>query len=389
MCPRPQPRLQTPSIPPPLPSPPIASPAEKRAALASHRSLTRSLANVKRALKTGSTDATHLESLLSTANKDLGTIADYLSASFEPVYYNEFIPDNSTAAPQRAFAVPELFELILDYLPIPSILVFSQTCKDYHARIQHSEHLQTTLSLRAAPPSSHFRAPFEDCLLGAPGGDFHCRPPRNEGSIFPSSAPDGKGPAGLHIGAKFVPQGPEQRLPKIGSTYRRMFLTQPPITKLKPVARLCCFSTGSEPLHRESGITIGDLYDFYRDAIEKHRWCPGSPQRATIVESGQNRVQPTIYGRVALGDRDPMVLRYERAKQQRREEGGREGMPRTKDEAYLEEKWIGEYIRRGWQSADLCCDMFTDLLAFPTANTMPEWLARNPNWDAGNWNPVR
>ena len=307
--------------------------------MASHRSLAQSLSSIQRALQNGSNNTNHLKSLLSKATVDLDTVGQYLSCSIEPIYYNEAMPSTSTAAARRTFAIPELLELILDHLPIPSILAFSQTCKAQHTRIQHSKHLQTTLSLRAAPASSHFRAPFEDCRLAAPGGDFYCRAP-GERLTYVFTSPENIAEAQLDITAAFFPRGLEQRLPRIGPTYRRMFLTQPPITTLNPSLR-CCAGT-VKILQREPGITIGDLHDYYQDIVEKHRWCPEGTRSALIVQTGQNRVQLSFTGKVALGAQDPIVLRYERERKKRNEGRERTAAMRERARAYFQAKRAGE-----------------------------------------------
>lgn len=271
-----------------------ASPDEKRSALDNQRLLQQSLEEIRRKLQDRVADDEDLGVLLKRASRHAESLDKYLSATIEPSFYNAVTPPGSSAA-QRTFAVPELFEMIMDCLPSPAILAMTQTCREYKARIDNSQHLQLALCLRPAPAESRFRTPLATSLAFLPAGGFTCKPAAGDRNILKTTE---AGTTALAIMATFSPQGPNQALPRIGTIYRRMLVTQPPVTELTPV--LDCCRDLREPIVRQSGITIGDLYDSATETIEKHRWCPREMGGIPMLESGQNRVRPAAFCMPAL-----------------------------------------------------------------------------------------
>ena len=292
--------LKAPSPPPP----PIASPDQKRAALGSHRLLQQSLAVLRKRLAAGTIDVESSSKLLAECQQHSEGLSAYLSTTIEPTYYAELIPPSSTST-HRTLAIPELFELILDFLPIPAILALYQTCKEYKTRIDNSAHVQTRLCLRPAPAGSNFRLPFKKCLLSPGNGKegFHCR--NRTGLESSIDCTDGRKPK-LSIEAAFRTPHPVQIVQPMGATYRRMFITQPPITTLTPWT-LCCDST--EQFVCEEGITLGNLHTATQDMIEKHKFCPRAPCRNLMPENGENHVGVLWQGEVVLREDDPKVVK--------------------------------------------------------------------------------
>lgn len=329
------------NLPKPPTPPPVLHPSaeEKRAALEAHRSLQETCTTLQSNLLNPTISAESIASTLSSTQHHLDTLRAYLSVTIEPEFYNTTIPPHSTAtAAQRTFAVPELFDMILSHLPIPSILAFQQTSKESKARIDHSTHLQTLLCLRPARPDSHFHTPFDTELAHAPGGGFYCKVPGfRQGYIRRND----NGTATFEVLAVFVLQGPEQRLPRIGSTYRKMFVTQPPTQEMTPRIRCC---RGPEILFvRETGITIGDLYDVAVETIAKHRWCSGESHASRMLEDGQNPVAVEFTRKVTVASSDPIVRRLLRERAKKESEEKRRRWVRKRNTVYMEARNSGKF----------------------------------------------
>lgn len=330
-------RGRLPTKEPKVPSPPqlpAALPDQKRAALENHRRLQQSLVALRRQLAAGAVDNHSSSKLLAECQQHSDSLAAYLSTTIEPTYYAEHIPPFSTAT-HRTLAIPELFELILDYLHVPAILAFYQSCKEYKSRIDNSAHVQTRLCLRPAPPSSKFRMPFKKCLLSPGEGKagFYCKP--STALRCSVKYRDGDKPR-MSITAAFRTSDPEQIVPPIGASYRRMFITQPPVTTLTPWTRCCASPPSIEQFVRQEGITLGDLHAATQELIEKHRLCPHAPHRDLMLENGENYVQVMWKGEVVLEQGDPKVAKG------RRELKAREQKKRANE---LKSRKMGEYGR--------------------------------------------
>ncbi|KAK3661636.1 hypothetical protein LTR56_000124 [Elasticomyces elasticus] len=195
----------------------------------------------------------------------------FFSSFLKPVFYNHQQSrdhQNCTAA-QTVFDIPELLELILQDLRIPHILSFQQTCRSAKACIDNSPRLQSALSLRADPTDSPLRMPFARRFKGF---FFNITE-----EVMLNDVTNKK----ITINFGFVPpKKPSlQRLPSIGSCYRRMYVVQPPITTAD-ISLICCRTSHVDSptqLQSESGITMGDVYDMTKDLYEKHSMCPRAP----------------------------------------------------------------------------------------------------------------
>ncbi|KAK4932019.1 hypothetical protein LTR49_001706 [Elasticomyces elasticus] len=195
----------------------------------------------------------------------------FFSDILKPVFYNHQQSrdhKNCTAA-QTVFDIPELLELILQDLRIPHILSFQQTCRSAKACIDNSPRLQSALSLRADPTDSPLRMPFARRFKG-----FFFN---NTEEAMLNDVTTKK----IFIDFGFLPpkKSSLQKLPSIGSCYRRMYVVQPPIPTAN-ISLICCGSIHVDSptqLQSESGITMGDLYDITKDLYERHSMCPHAP----------------------------------------------------------------------------------------------------------------
>jgi hypothetical protein len=118
-------------------------------------------------------------------------------------------------------------------------------------------------------------------------------------------------------------------LPRAGSLYRAMLITQPPIKVVTMVANCCSpdgYGYGYPPGHflrltngpptpdpslpqitSETGITLGDLLDAAETVVEAHRLCPQAP--FTALNDGRYvRVAARFEGTVRVRPDDPIVL---------------------------------------------------------------------------------
>ena len=171
--------------------------------------------------------------------------------------------------------------MILDYLEIRDILRVYQADSAMRNAIEGSTMLQTKLGLRAAPPETYPQTafssfgyfhrpcvPFGTASCGYNFSPFTCdiEPPLRR------QHRDSHETLTATIRARFSVL-PQQRLPNIGSRYRNMFICQPPVQQMQPT--MCCcqrISGALDPVTSEHGLTIGDLYDYAKALLDKHRY---------------------------------------------------------------------------------------------------------------------
>jgi hypothetical protein len=109
-----------------------------------------------------------------------------------------------------------------------------------------------------------------------------------------------------------------RRLPKVGSLYRGMLPTQPPIKSLIHFYPLCCrdfYDPVARPLDPvapfkprgiacETGITLGHLLDAAGPMIEAHRTCP-NPSWTELNEEGYVGAAIRFEGQLEVGTHSP------------------------------------------------------------------------------------
>lgn len=245
---------------------------DQRALLAFKADLERGLAELLALVRSGELDHVRLERAVITAQQHAAELDAFDSKAIHPMFYNERHQDSSTIA-HRVFDVVEVLEMILTHLEIPDVLIMSQVNHSIRRAIGDSTKPQMKLLLRPAPADSHVYTPFASGLVAS--GGFSCLvfPAVVHRDRFNNTIPESAGTSldnvvSSPVTAQFYPYI-GQRLPRIGSTYRRMFCCQSPIQRMAAYMR--CYNEGrpGDDLPRnkactvtvESGVTIGHLYD--------------------------------------------------------------------------------------------------------------------------------
>ena len=142
----------------------------------------------------------------------------FFSDFLKPDFYIEKQPldqPEGTPAAQRVLELPELLELVMDYLTIPDMLRFQQVNRSAKASIEGSPRLQTALALRPVSPDGTLRFPFAENLF-APAAGFTCNSNvMSRGSYAAAGINDP-----IRLTAHFTSRDGD--LPKLGSRCRSM-----------------------------------------------------------------------------------------------------------------------------------------------------------------------
>jgi hypothetical protein len=101
---------------------------------------------------------------------------------------------------------------------------------------------------------------------------------------------------------------------RLSNNIRRCFATQPAVKTLMVEPR-CCRGSGREELHRETGVTIGDVFDAFHKILGEHEHCP-ELQRYIEYEARDHRTfskdniyrYPEARGEYVLPDTHPEVV---------------------------------------------------------------------------------
>ncbi|KAK4957176.1 hypothetical protein LTR10_005134 [Elasticomyces elasticus] len=200
--------------------------------------------------------------------------SDFLS----PVFYNEKQPLHAmgdTSAAQKVFDLPELLELVLEYVEEVDILRFHQVNRSARASIDGSPRLQSRLSLRIDSTDKPRRYPFGNVNSISPmTSGFICNP-NTPGRRFHVDAPGPFPEDRVLVQARF--DLPASGVGKIDTRCRSMHVAQPPIKDMQLRLRCCdkaLLDEHKSDIHSDAGVTIGDLWDAAVKAQEDHRLCP-------------------------------------------------------------------------------------------------------------------
>ncbi|KAK5744737.1 hypothetical protein LTR17_001813 [Elasticomyces elasticus] len=214
--------------------------------------------------------------------KDMETCVQGLGAFFSdflsPAFYNEKQPLHSkgdTSAAQRVFDLPELLELVLEYVAEVDVLRFHQVNRSARASIDGSPRLQSRLSLRVDSTDKPRRYPFGNVNSISPmTSGFICNP-NTPGRRFHVDAPGPFPEDRVLVQARF--DLPASGVGKIDTRCRSMHVAQPPIKDMQLRLRCCdkaLLDEHTNDIHSDVGVTIGDLWDAAVKAQEEHRLCP-------------------------------------------------------------------------------------------------------------------
>ncbi|KAK4892519.1 hypothetical protein LTR27_008983 [Elasticomyces elasticus] len=214
--------------------------------------------------------------------EDLETCVQGLDAFFSdflsPIFYNEKQPLHAmgdTSAAQKVFDLPELLELVLEYVEEVDILRFHQVNRSARASIDGSPRLQSRLSLRIDSTDKPRRYPFGNVNSISPmTSGFICNP-NTPGRRFHVDAPGPFPEDRVLVQARF--DLPASGVGKIDTRCRSMHVAQPPIKDMQLRLRCCdkaLLDEHKSDIHSDVGVTIGDLWDAAVKAQEEHRLCP-------------------------------------------------------------------------------------------------------------------
>ena len=277
--------------------------------------LEQSLSRITDALASGAfADSKILTGAAQDAQRQVFSLKASFSRLLEPTLYTSILYDTSACPAQRVFDVPELLEMILLYLPIPDVLSFEQINRTARSTVNASPAIQDHLSLRAAADKEYVRLPFNDLLsTSSAWKGFVCRPSgfrrRAKYCFHARSACD------LVCTSSF--EYSYCKLPRIGTKWRKMFVTQPPVKAMK-FGRSCCGPTiypgdiGNVPpsekwISSDTGLILGDLYDFAAKVWTEHLLCPGAVPSEHDYD-GYVAAKVVFTGVLKLRDSDPMSL---------------------------------------------------------------------------------
>lgn len=242
----------------------------KREALNHRRELRLGLDALLDHIKKGDLASAH-HSVLSV-NEHVAGVDEFLSTAIEPIYYNEHITKEGVAA-KKTFAIPELLESILQHVEALDLMrgcyAVNRTFRD---TIEGSEKLQMKLFLRPALQGSKEVCPIP------PSYSCHFRNP----------SPPSTGRLHAVIG-----QDSSNAFPTIGSRWKRMFFSQPPIYRVtayrecdpRGMLNLDNSQCPGYTFRSESGLTVGDLYEEAKRVCDIHSACRelgGGPGRNTF-----------------------------------------------------------------------------------------------------------
>lgn len=238
-----------------------ANQTQKLEVLSHRRDINKNLTAALQSLERGDTDDTK-QRLHAIQHNILG-IEQYLSVTIEPTDYAQIrLSDSTTAA--KVFAVPELLESILQHLEVPDLMRCYEISRTFRDTLESSKKLQICLFLLPDSESCQRRFPI------------------NTKEIFGSTSKPGRRPKVTDI---YI----HSRIGKtytIGSRWKSMLVTQPPIYSMK------CFATcdadysgwcelsrnpgGSRIIQSDEALTIGDLFAAVDTMSMLHEGCEAS-----------------------------------------------------------------------------------------------------------------
>ena len=193
-------------------------------------------------------DKESLARVLQTIQEVVKGLDKHFSDRFPPAHYNQIRYDDFTIA-DRVLNIPELLELVLEHVDLVDIVTMGRVSHGLRDTIEASPKLQIRLHLKAANTSElkghgHETIPIK----GFPGISV-------EHNAYPFSQ--------MTVDLCLLLAGEAKHLPRIGKTWRRMLIRQPP-TKNVEAFRLCASHGPIEEkaviLSSKTWLTVGDLY---------------------------------------------------------------------------------------------------------------------------------
>lgn len=233
----------------------------------------------------------------------------YLSSHLARKYYNEIRSDESTIA-NKTFNIPELLELILQHADHTDIVRIAQVSRNIKSIIQASTKLQVRLYLKATSPSAFQENEYDNVFKSDYPG-LRVRTAKYDGRTWNLIYAHAPGNEGL-VQAQFFQAGKERFLPRIGTTFRKMLICQPPAYHMT-VESYCCTHRIIEeeisPVHSNTGLTVGDLYDQASQIL----MSPSCPLSKSFGSTTDFRKHPCEILYIEFKSYDPVLYELEKA----------------------------------------------------------------------------
>ncbi|KAK3670585.1 hypothetical protein LTR78_009553 [Recurvomyces mirabilis] len=232
-----------------------------RKGLAHQLQLQRKIISLQDSSSAGQTGPEDLRASLAELRHHVEGVKAFFAGLTNPMLYNEHISwsqRTDESAAHEVFGMPEMLEMILEYLSIRDIFAFQQTTSQAKTMVTGSPRLQSLLFLRPDPVEAPFRQPPLDALAGLE----LCRPcPRVD-------------PTEVRVVVLY-----QKTRPKLGENYRRMLVAQPPVHDMD-LTISCCNGNGGRQrnvtigIHCDTGFRFGNLLDLAVQKQMEHRHCP-------------------------------------------------------------------------------------------------------------------
>lgn len=282
-----------------------------RAVVADQRHLQNSITHLLHKVSLDCLDRDHLGRSLTAMQESVKGIDSYLREWIDAEIYAESCPPGAIGLAQRVFNIPELLEEILSYLTMGELLAAQYINRQFRDAVNASTRLQRKLSL--LPHSSpYFYAPFEEDE--APGFQFNSTV--DDMYKFQTLSAEKKMASGQDNDPRVMQARFTVDLPRIGFRCRRMFVVQPPITKMIAIPH-CCegvwsrsttkFRKSHRTISNRNGITIGDLLKAAKRLQKKHENCPIAPFHMHDLVDGRVRMQTAFQAAYTVRQEDPLL----------------------------------------------------------------------------------
>jgi hypothetical protein len=277
-----------------------------------------------------------------------------LAEMYGPTFTAAYPTEGSTSKAEQVFSTPELFELILALLNARDILVVQQVSKNICATIRDSGRIQRRLGLRP-DPQANFHPTFSDSIWGFRELSLSCYAQYRRHTymyMYPDGWPKHK-PNELVIAVAFDGRPPQ--MDGLGSKCLSMLVCQPPVKELQPFVDCCNRAIPRmlgapgppddwlpKPIRRETGITVGDVFEETAKLIEKHKMCPWASEWYHDKKRGTVKVSPSFQGIVQLRGDDPALKAQAKALDEANRSREEDEERRRKMRAYCQAKIAGE-----------------------------------------------
>ena len=287
-----------------------------------------------------------LNVLLHKLQVDARGLSAFLSSFIGTDFYNERCPTHARNVAQKVFDILEILELILLNAGRVNILNVMRVNRQFQSAIQGSILLQRELLL-IPEPGMHFHCTEIEDLISGVSVDTAVEYWRHD--LYDDEQENISGLAadedGIMVRLSSITMHP------IPQAYRNMYFCQTPVKEMESMTDCCRDTDAFMPAHalstvkRDSGVTIGDLYNEAERLFKKHQHCPNSTWMCQDSH-GNARVLVQFAAIVKLKADDPILApRREMAMILRRRRKAKEARD-IRMEAFWDAKQLGMLFRR-------------------------------------------